>query len=76
VALNRRRLPVSKEATIAAYRTGLEVAGIDTGGWFERHLGLSIIAVMATFAWEKALGDTDELAWWSAQVAKAQRWLR
>ena len=72
VALNRQRLPVSKEATIDAYRAGLEAAGIDTGGWFERQLGLSIIAMMATFAWEKALGDADELAWWSAQVAKAQ----
>ena len=75
VALNRQRLPVSKEATIDAYRAGLEAAGIDTGGWFERQLGLSIIAMMATFAWEKALGDADELAWWSAQVAKARAWL-
>ena len=75
VALNRQRLPVSKEATIEAYRAGLEAAGIDTGGWFERQLGLSMIAVMATFAWEKALGDADELAWWVAQVAKARAWL-
>ena len=42
VALNRQRLPVSKEATIEAYRAGLEAAGIDTGGWFERQLGLSV----------------------------------
>jgi hypothetical protein len=76
VALNRQRLPVSKEATIDAYRVGLEAAGIDTAGWFERQLGLSTIAMMATFGWEKALGDADELAWWSAQVAKAQAWLR
>jgi len=75
VALNRQRLPVSKEATIDAYRAGLEAAGVDTTGWFERQLGLSVIAIMATFAWEKALGDADELAWWSAQVAKAQAWL-
>ena len=75
VALNRQRLPVSKEATIQAYRAGLEAAGIDTGGWFERQLGLSVIALMATFAWEKALGDADEMAWWSAQVAKALVWL-
>ena len=64
VALNRQRLPVSKEATIDAYRAGLEAAGVDTSGWFDRQLGLSIIAVMATFLWEKALGDADELAWW------------
>ena len=74
-ALNRMRLPESKEATIDAYRAGLEDAGIDTTGWFERQLGLSLIAVMATFAWEKALGDAEEMAWWSAQVEKAQGWL-
>ena len=72
VALNRQRLPVSKEATIDAYRAELEAAGIDTAGWFERQLGLSLLAMTATFGWEKALGDADELAWWSAQVEKAQ----
>jgi hypothetical protein len=66
---------VSKEATIEAYRAGLEAAGMDTGGWFEQQLGLSIIAVMATFLWEKALGDADELSWWVNQVAMAQAWL-
>ena len=75
MALNRRRLPVSKEATIDAYRAGLQAAGVDTGGWFERQLGWSIIAVMATLLWEKALGDAGELAWWAAQVGKAQAWL-
>ncbi|RYP81988.1 aminoglycoside phosphotransferase [Nocardioides guangzhouensis] len=75
VALNRMRLPVSKASTIAAYRAGLEAAGVDTSDWFDRQLGLSIIAIMATFAWEKALGDAEELAWWSAQVARAQSWL-
>jgi hypothetical protein len=75
VALNRQRLPVSKEATIEAYRAGLEAAGVDTGGWFERQLGLSMIAMMATFAWEKALSDAEELAWWSAQVAAGRTWL-
>jgi hypothetical protein len=74
VALNRQRLPVSKEATILAYRAGLEAAGIDTDGWFEAQLGLSTIAMMATFAWEKALGDAEELAWWSTQVEKARAW--
>ncbi|HWI34469.1 MAG TPA: hypothetical protein VNS83_09175, partial [Lapillicoccus sp.] len=75
VALNRRRLPVSKEATIEAYQAGLEAAGMDTGGWFEQRLGLSIIVVMATFLWEKAPGDADELSWWVNQVAMAQAWL-
>jgi hypothetical protein len=26
---------------------------------------------MATFGWEKALGDAGELAWWEAHVADA-----
>jgi hypothetical protein len=30
-----------------------------------------MIGIMATFGWEKALGDADELAWWEAQVAGA-----
>jgi hypothetical protein len=75
VALNRRRLPVSKDATIEAYRVALEAAGIDTGDWFEQQLALSMIAIVATFAWEKALGDAEELAWWSDRVAQARAWL-
>jgi hypothetical protein len=31
--------------------------------------------MMATFAWEKALSDAEELAWWSAQVAAGRTWL-
>ena len=31
LAINRRRLPQSKEASIAAYREALEACGIDTG---------------------------------------------
>ena len=75
VALNRRRLPVSKEATIDAYRAGLEAAGIATDPWFERQLALATIAIVATFAWEKALGDAAELAWWSDRAASARAWL-
>jgi hypothetical protein len=30
-----------------------------------------MIGVMATFGWEKALGDAGELAWWEANVARA-----
>ena len=28
---------------------------------------------MATFGWEKALGDAAELSWWEHQVAAAAR---
>jgi hypothetical protein len=28
-----------------------------------------MIGIMATFGWEKALGDAGELSWWEAAVA-------
>ena len=30
-----------------------------------------MIGIMATFSWEKALGDAGELSWWEARVADA-----
>ncbi len=73
VALNRARLPESKEATIERFRDALEARGVATGGWWERQLDLSLVAIMATFAWEKALGDEAELRWWERRVAEAIR---
>ena len=32
---------------------------------------LCLIGVMATFGWEKALGDAGELGWWEDAVAHA-----
>jgi hypothetical protein len=66
LALNCARMPRSKEDTIADYRRALERHGIDTTGWWDRQLGLCFVAMMATFAWEKALSDAEELAWWEA----------
>ena len=71
LALNRARLPESKEAAISRFRTALEDNGIDTGRWWEQQLDLCVIGIMATFGWEKALGDADELAWWENRVAEA-----
>ncbi len=71
LALNRARLPEPKESAIARYRAALEAAGWDTTGWWNRQLDLCLIGIMATFAWEKAVGDPDELAWWSRTVAEA-----
>lgn len=64
LALNRARLPESKEATIERYRSRLEAQGVDTSAWWDRQLGLSLVGMAAVFAWEKAVGDADELAWW------------
>jgi hypothetical protein len=64
LALNRARMPRSKEDTIVAYRRALERHDVETTGWFDRQLGLCMLGMMATMAWEKALGDDDELGWW------------
>ena len=71
LALNRARLPESKEAAISRFRAALEDNGIDTGRWWEQQLDLCVIGIMAAFGWEKALGDADELAWWENRVAEA-----
>ena len=71
LALNRARLPETKEAAIERFRGHLERHGIETIGWFDRQLDLCLIGMMVTFGWEKALGDEAELRWWEQQVAQA-----
>ena len=61
--------------TIEAYRHGLNQAGVDTSGWFEKQIDLCLLGMIACFGWEKALGDDDELAWWAQGAERAQRWL-
>jgi aminoglycoside phosphotransferase (APT) family kinase protein len=71
LALNRARLPEPKEAAISRFRAALERHGIATAAWWQEQLDLCLIGIMATFGWEKALGDAGELAWWEAHVADA-----
>jgi hypothetical protein len=71
LAINRARLPEAKEAAISRFRAALEHHGIGTGSWWQQQLDLCMIGIMATLGWEKALGDTDELSWWEAEVANA-----
>jgi hypothetical protein len=71
LALNRARLPEQKEAAISRFRAALEGHGIATAAWWQEQLDLCLIGIMATFGWEKALGDAGELSWWEAQVAGA-----
>jgi hypothetical protein len=71
LALNRARLPESKEAAIGRYQAALEASGVSTASWWERQIDLCMIAIMATFGWEKALGEASELGWWEARVAGA-----
>jgi len=72
LAINCRRLPTTKEQTIASYRAALERHGIATEPWWDRQLGLCLVGAMVQFGWEKALGGyDDELAWWEEQVVRA-----
>ena len=72
LAINCRRLPQSKEASIDSYRGFLEGQGIDTGPWWERQLALCLLGALVQFGWEKALGGYDEeLAWWEAKAVAA-----
>jgi hypothetical protein len=76
LALNRARIPESKSDTIARYRQALEAAGVATGTWWDRQLDLCLLAMAATMGWDKAVGDADELAWWSERAQNAAaRWL-
>ena len=71
LALNRARLPEPKQAVISRFRTELEQRGIPTASWWQQQLDLCLIGIMATFGWEKALGDPDELSWWEDAAARA-----
>jgi hypothetical protein len=71
LALNRARLPEPKQAAIGRFRAALEAGGVATGSWRDAQLDLCLIAIMATFGWEKALGDDAELSWWESAVAGA-----
>ena len=75
LALNRARLPESKESSIETYRAALDAAGVDTEPWWDRQLGLATIGMMVSFAWEKAVGGDEELAWWVERVDAARQWL-
>lgn len=75
LAINAARLPEAKEGAIVHYRTALEHRGVDTSGWWEQQLGLSLIGAFAVLGWEKALGEPEELGWWVDQVGEAVRWV-
>jgi thiamine kinase-like enzyme len=75
LAVNRARMPISKEDTIDQFRAALERHGIETESWFERQLRLSLLAGLVVFGWEKALGDDAELGWWCDRASEGVRLL-
>jgi hypothetical protein len=64
VALNRARLPHSKEEAIDALRGSLEGHGVHTSPWWESQLSLCLLGGVVQFGWEKALGAEEEFGWW------------
>jgi hypothetical protein len=73
VALNRRRLPHTKEETIGAYRRSLEGHGVDTSPWWDHQLELALLGATVQFGWEKAYDEPDEIAWWEARAVEGAR---
>jgi hypothetical protein len=76
LAINRARLPESKEVTIERFRRSLEHHGVGaTTDWWERQLDLCLLGTLVQFGWEKALDDSDELEWWSDRARVGAQWL-
>ena len=69
LSVNCDRLPESKEDTIAAYRSALDDAGIDTGPWWDAQLAAALAGAFLQLGWSKT-GDATEFAWWSERLAE------
>jgi hypothetical protein len=75
LAINRARLPHSKEDAVAAFRASLERHGVDTTAWWERQLELSLLGTVVLLGWEKAFGTDDEFGWWCDRALEGARYL-
>ena len=45
------------------------------GTTFDHQLALELLAIAATFGWEKALGSSAELDWWAERALRGARLL-
>jgi hypothetical protein len=72
LAVNCDRLPMSKEDTIAAYRSALEALGVDTSPWWQRQLDLALLGGFVQLGWSKT-NDPAELGWWVDRVVPVAR---
>jgi hypothetical protein len=75
LAINRARLPETKEEAIVALRASLEGHGVDTAGWWERQLGLCLLGGLVLLGWEKAFGSDDDFGWWCDRAVEGARLL-
>ena len=70
LAVNCDRLPETKEASIAAYRSALEETGVDTSLWWEAQLRPALAGAFLQLGWAKN-DDESEFAWWSDRLEEA-----
>ena len=75
LALDREKLPITKEATMEAFRFGLARRGVITSGWWDRQLGLCLLGALVLFGWEKGYNDDGELLWWCDAAREGARFL-
>jgi hypothetical protein len=75
LAVNCDRLPETKERTVERYRESLEGRGIETEGWWDQQLALSLLGGAVQMAWNKC-EQAEELAWWGDRVLEALPLLR
>jgi hypothetical protein len=59
---------------MARFRGALAAHGVDVdAGWWDAQLDLSLLGTVVQLGWEKALGDDDELAWWTDRAREGAR---
>jgi hypothetical protein len=74
LATNRQRLPETKEDAVARFRRALAAHGVDVdAGWWDAQLDLCLLGTVVQLGWEKALGDDDELGWWTDRAREGAR---
>lgn len=71
LAMNSRTLPISLDATLAAYTSYSSLEE----GLHERHRAATVLCGLLIRGWRKGLdaaaGEPDELRWWCAEAARA-----
>jgi hypothetical protein len=72
LAVNCDRMPQGKEEAIAAYRRFLEAGGIETAGWWDEQVSLTLLGAGVMLAWAK-VGDVAELGWWADRIDEGAR---
>ena len=70
LAVNCDRMPESKEQATVRYRDALEQLGVDTAGWWDDQLELTLLGAFLLLGWSK-VGQAEEFGWWADAAARA-----